>query len=412
MSRPTLTSSIGWIDFSPTHRNRIGTVLDLLRPEGMVDELGLGTIRDALANQLFPGISTIQTRAKYFYIIPYILYEYQQLPIARRRSKSAALYLEQREYEIMWQLADTYEHVEGHGVIGITKYKPQKIVRRPSAIYWNGLSSFKFIDTRGLSADAFLKYTTNQSLSDLLSESKSGDDISNDDADAGFENVFRIKVPPKKSWDLNLDLQLTRDEAEIFRDKIFSVADKRLLSELLRQPHLWKVFFQAESYIDFAKEAVVQRENDNLKRTMILAHDFSELMYGAHLYYNCILQQKVFQNEFYKSQWDQWVKKLRTAMIDYEGFNPEDLFVFAVTTRTGTKEFVKEWWQQAALGFKNEQKLQSMITGQEMRAKGNKARLQWNKTEDVKEERWIGLTYFEYRFNQVKTILNDIRASL
>ena len=60
-------ATIGWIDFSTNDRDRIGSVLDLLSPEGMVDELGLGPIRDALANQLFPGISTIQTKAKYFF---------------------------------------------------------------------------------------------------------------------------------------------------------------------------------------------------------------------------------------------------------------------------------------------------------------------------------------------------------
>lgn len=42
-------ATIGWIDFSTNDRNRVGSVLDLLRPEGMVDELGMGTIRDALS---------------------------------------------------------------------------------------------------------------------------------------------------------------------------------------------------------------------------------------------------------------------------------------------------------------------------------------------------------------------------
>lgn len=412
MNHSPLTASIGWIDFSPTHRNRVGTVLDLLRPEGMVDELGLGTIRDALANQLFPGISTIQTRAKYFFIIPYILFEYQQLPLAKRKSKSAVQYLEQREYEIMWQLADTYNHEEGHGVIGISKYKPEKIVRRPSAIYWNGLSSFNFIETRGLSADAFLRQATLQTLSELLSDTKEGDDVVKDDADAGFENLFRLKIPPKNDWDIDLSLVLTKDEAEIFRDKIIGIAGKRLLGELLEKDNIWKTFFKAQSYMDFAKEATLKRDNDNINRVMTLAHDFSELMYGAHLFYNRILQEKVFQNNSYKSEWNSWVRQLPSRMINFNGFNPADLFHYAVTTRPGTVEFVKAWWQQAQAGFNNEKKLQVLITQQEARAKGSKARLQWNKTEDIIEERWTGLTFFDYRFQQVKTILNDIRTSL
>jgi len=101
-------ASIGWIDFSANDRNRVGSVLDLLRPEGMVDELGMGTIRDVLANQLFSGISTIQTQAKYFFIIPYILYDYQA---TKRRAKPPSKFLEDKEYDIMWQLAEKYNYL-------------------------------------------------------------------------------------------------------------------------------------------------------------------------------------------------------------------------------------------------------------------------------------------------------------
>lgn len=98
-------AQIGWIDFSPTHRDRVGAVLDLLCPESMVDKLRLGTLRDAMSNQLFPGISTIQSRAKYFFIIPYILYDYQLMILAgTARGKGPSKYLEQREYENMWDL--------------------------------------------------------------------------------------------------------------------------------------------------------------------------------------------------------------------------------------------------------------------------------------------------------------------
>ena len=37
-------AAIGWIDFSRKDRNRVSSILDLLRPEGQVDELGIGTI--------------------------------------------------------------------------------------------------------------------------------------------------------------------------------------------------------------------------------------------------------------------------------------------------------------------------------------------------------------------------------
>lgn len=38
--------------------------LSLVRQQGTLDELGIGTVRDAPADLLFPGTSTIQTRPR------------------------------------------------------------------------------------------------------------------------------------------------------------------------------------------------------------------------------------------------------------------------------------------------------------------------------------------------------------
>ena len=64
---------LGWIDFSKEDRQKALDVINLLSEQGAVDELGIGIVRDAFANYFFPGTSTIQTRAKYFLIVPYIL---------------------------------------------------------------------------------------------------------------------------------------------------------------------------------------------------------------------------------------------------------------------------------------------------------------------------------------------------
>lgn len=405
-------ASIGWIDFSKDHRNRIGSVLDLLKSEGMVDELGLGTLRDALANNLFPGISTIQTRARYFFIIPYILYEYQVLKPAQRRGKSASKFLEQREYEVMWQLAEQYNYEERNGVIGITKRRPQKIARRPSAIYWNGLYTYQFIDTRGLAAEAYLKQVANPSIESLLSDTPSGDDGPRDDRDAEFENEFRIKVPFKENWLQNLSLELEREEAELFADQISSIAKNRLIAELINNNKLWEIFRAAKGFMEFVKAALKLPLKNDLQKTLILAHDFSELMYGVHLAYNCQLQNKVFTNKYWDEEWKEWINELSTSMINYKKFNPQDVFQYSLSTRETTKTFVNNWWNLVQLGAKDLKVRDTLILHQEARVKGSKARLQWGKTEDVKAEQWIGLTYFDYRFNQARTIINDIRTGL
>lgn len=402
-------ASVGWIDFSPSHRNRVGSVLDLLRPDGMVDELGLGTMRDALANQLFPGISTIQTRAKYFFIIPYILYEYQNLRLRRKVNKPPSKYLEDREYDIMWYLAEYYDYVEGHGVIGISKKKPNKIVRRPSAIYWNGIYNYQFIKTDGLSADAFLNQSLNQSLESLLSNTNQGDDGNADDLDAEHENLFKIKVPYKQNWEENLTLDLEREEAEFFHDRIISIAKNRLVAEVLKEKKIQKEFMKAENFMDFSKSVVPLDIPDNLKNDIILAHDFSELMYGVHLAYNCQVQFKVFKKDHFASDFAHWAKGLKNNMLDYQGFNPDNL---TFPSRSSTQEFINTWWDEAQKGFPNESTRDALVKKQEAIVKGTKARLQWNKTDDVKENTWLGLSHFNYRFAQAKTILTDIIEGL
>jgi len=67
-----MPSSFAWLDHSESDRRKALDVVDLFREQGTRDELGIGTVRDALADSLFPGISTIQTRAKYFLFIPWI----------------------------------------------------------------------------------------------------------------------------------------------------------------------------------------------------------------------------------------------------------------------------------------------------------------------------------------------------
>ncbi len=408
---------IGWIDFSPKDRNRVGSVLDLLRPEGMVDELGLGTVRDSISNQLFPGISTIQTRAKYFFIVPYILKEYQMLTFSQRKVKTASKYLEEREYEIMWQLAEKYNYTEGNGVIGITKHKPEKIIRRPSAIYWNGIHTYNFIDTRGLSSEDYLNQVTRSSLASLLSP-KQTDVGEKDDKDAGYEDMFRIKVPNNPKWSENLILDLDKYEAEFFVDRIISISKNKLIAELLINERLWKHFLKTENFMDFVKSAAKitfskqSASAFDLKDSIILAHDFSELMYGAHIAYNYLLQRKVFNKDYFEEEWKNWLQNIHVRMIDYQSFDPDNLFVLPSNTRDTTIQFIKKWWMFAKDNFNNLTERDNLIILQEAIVKGPKARLRWNKVDDVKEGNWIGLNYFDYRFNQVKTILRDIKTGL
>jgi hypothetical protein len=340
------------------------------------------------------------------------LWEFQSLGHVKHRSKTPSKYLEDREYEIMWTLAEKYSYQEGNGVIGISKRKPNKILRRPSAIYWNGLNQYKFVDTGGLAADSFLRQSVNPSMETLLSSVRQGDDTTGDDADAEHENVFKIRVSPKLNWDENLTLELDKAEAEFFQDRIKSIAKGKLIAELLQHDKLWKIFIQAENFMQFGNAALSLPLSDKLKAMLILAHDFSELMYGAHLAYNCQLHHKVFNSTYFDADFQEWIDDIEHNMIDYSNFNPDILFSYATTTKSTTVQFVKDWWKQTQNGCKDLKKRDTLIEQQEAIVKGGKARLRWKKTDDVKENNWLGLRHFDYRFFQARTILKDIRTGI
>jgi len=405
-------ANIGWIDFSPAYRERVSAILDLLKPEGVVDELGIGRIRDSFADNLFPGISTIQTCAKYYFIIPYILYEYQLLPASSRRNKSPEEYLEKREHEIMWELADKYNHERGCGVIGITKYKPQKIMRRPSVIYWNGLNIFGFINHGGLGIDSFLRNRIENSES-LLSVIPQGDDSPRDDADADYQNWFNLKLPYDKNWTENLTLELTFEEADILSHRMRDAGTGMLLSVLIEDKALFKVFKSMRSYQDFAMAAALNHKLDKRVRDMIiLSHDFSELMYGAHIAYNCMLQNNKHQSDSFSDHWTEWLNNLSRNMIEYSSFSPDSVLKNSYSVKPHTSDFVCNWWSYISSGAKTTKKRESLIEVQEYNTKGYKARIRTGKYDDVKEGIWIGLTRLDYRMPQVKRIISDIYEGL
>ena len=47
----------------------------MVRDQTAIDELGFGRIRDAFANLMFPGMSTLQRRAKYFAVMPSLYFQ-------------------------------------------------------------------------------------------------------------------------------------------------------------------------------------------------------------------------------------------------------------------------------------------------------------------------------------------------
>ena len=84
-----MSSVFAWLDQSEEQRRKVLDIVDLFREKGTVDELGFGTIRDALANILFPGTSNLMTRASSYLFVPwmYLRLERQKTPSSEIAAK-------------------------------------------------------------------------------------------------------------------------------------------------------------------------------------------------------------------------------------------------------------------------------------------------------------------------------------
>ena len=67
-----MMSSFSWIVFDETERQRVRRIMAMFEGKETRDEIGLGPIRDSIADHLFPGTSTIQTRLRYMLFVPWI----------------------------------------------------------------------------------------------------------------------------------------------------------------------------------------------------------------------------------------------------------------------------------------------------------------------------------------------------
>src|SRR5690349_15462648 len=118
-------SAIGWLDTDDKQTRRMREVIASLDEKEALDPLGLGGIRDAIAERLFPGTSTVQTRLRYFLFVPWILRDLESARPDRRRFDHQ---LRLRELRLIESLCAS----EGPGA-GVIGYRArQRVSRLPS----------------------------------------------------------------------------------------------------------------------------------------------------------------------------------------------------------------------------------------------------------------------------------------
>ncbi len=125
-----MPSTFTWLDYSEADRRKMLDVINAFREKETRDELGFGSVRDAFADSLFPGTSTIQTRARYFFFVPWI---YLRLERDRVPPSDIARQARRDEVRLIEALLRGGETGQGDGVIG----QHVALQRLPSNVYQN-----------------------------------------------------------------------------------------------------------------------------------------------------------------------------------------------------------------------------------------------------------------------------------
>lgn len=358
------------------------------------DELGLGAIRDSIADHLFPGTSTIQTRLRYMLFVPWILRR-----LEGKEGTAAQLSAEGRAMEI--RLSDALKAGgETSGVIG--RDAGARLQRLPSSVYWAGLGVWgirQFPGSRETYYAALPTLRHRRQRSEVEAE--------------GFENLqtgsWHPGLPAAPSDFLDTaSFTLTEDEAQFIRDRLVASAPTSLLAWLARQSdngqcaYIW----QHPSLGAFPAAA---------RRLVEHAEIFSEVIHGASLLYNLQLSELRAREDWidlYRGRLAQWAAELdeqRLAIWSMTDFWREVDHPIH-TIRPALVRFVQDWVGLARTGvaaMPDSVAARALVRDRERRLKTSQSRFANHAVRD----RWGGASgadRLSFRWRQAQSHLGDL----
>tara|TARA_A100001391_G_scaffold63882_2_gene39724 strand:- start:5484 stop:6662 length:1179 start_codon:yes stop_codon:yes gene_type:complete len=391
-----MSSAIGWVDFDETERDRAQRLMDLFREQDSRDELGLGAIRDSIADHLFPGTSTIHTRLRYMLFIPWI---FESLP-SHLSPRDIAAKARQKEIELGQALM-----AGAPGAVGIIgKDAGEKLKRLPSSIYWSGLESWGIRQLPG-SIEAYfaaLPHWPKDTSKDHVEDDMSGAQR--------HRHLWHDRMPqPPKGWPDIVDFDLEPDEASFLVDRLVDRHPHSLLTYLASRSDRAKAdaIWLHPHIADFPAQARVLVEH---------ARIFSGVMHGAALLYNLLLSE-LRENE-------EWIERYQTALTEWsDELDTKELASWSLddfwheTRHTGhsvlepAKRFVTEWValvrKEGGLG-RNRDAANALVMTRERRLKKGQSRFANKSARD----RWQGASgtgRLQFRWSIAQSHLKDMK---
>ena len=392
-------STFGWLSYDDGERQRALEILAAIRSPGTIDELGVGTIRDTIARALFPGVSVLHARARYFTFIPALVAE------AARSSTAATARekFETLEGDLIYALLQADPLAQG--IIG--REAKRALKTKPSAMFWPALRRYGIV-------------TVDRSIDQLLRTASAAHGRTDttpepdDDAD-GRAGVYGIAPEAAAGWlpptwkKEGLTFALEPDEADYLRERIMTTTGDSLYWWFLRYRALPTDVPYAWDHPSVAEFPAPMRE--------LLEHGrrFANLNALAALAYNAQVSEMADRSDLaalYRDQMDEADDEMRFSGIlsDWS----VDEFLHVLTLRHPrlnplTQRFVRRWHALAleAPSAARSAAMDALIRDREFETKRSRARLHNAKARDG----WdggIGLGLLAYNWDVARRILNDI----
>lgn len=387
-------SSLAWIDFDEAERQRAQRIMALFQERESRDELGLGAIRDSIADHLFPGTSTIQTRLRYMLFIPWLF-----LTLENRDVPESQLRTEARALEI--RLADALKAGgESNGIIG--RDAGPRLQRLPSSVYWAGLGSWGIrlfpgsIDSLFVSLRGMKRLRAAPAGEDAAANTKTG-------------AIWHPALPdaPKDMRD-HAVFELTADEAQFIVDRLVATQPAALLTMLARDG------IDAECEYIWTHPRLASFPA-HARRLVRHAEIFSQVMHGAALLYNLALSELRSRDDWiadYRQRIQAWTDELDPATL--RAWSLHDFWDTvehpAHRIQPAAKRFVTQWLDMVVDGvpqIASASVARQLVEDRERRLKTTQSRF----TNHAVRDRWSGASgrdRLTFRWDQAKSHLRDL----
>lgn len=383
-------------------------LIEIFRLREPRDELGIGVVRDAFADILFPGISTIQTRARYFLFIPWIykMLEYKNISSTKfsRRARS-------EEINLIDVLAESSDN---SGTIGVQARSNLK--RLPSSIYWHGLGVWGIRLYPGSSSSYY------RSLDSYYRSRRNGQHDGEEELSFKKRHNWHPGLPsPPEEFPQSASFRLAREEAEYLRERALSRCQGTMLALLLDLER------DIESVALPWQHPDIESFPPHIREQLIHAQNFSEVIFGSSLLYNLMLAEKVDNDtgrewaEYYRDRLTMWAEEIEYRGDQLRQWDYEGRFWYVAFSR-GTRMiphtivFINDWSRLAldpgvSVRIADSPDARALIRNRELRMKGRLARLDNQETLNL----WTGAagsSPLQYRWSNAKRIVTDILEEL